>query len=85
MKVVLLMTALLFLGACTEFTAVKKAVATKGAEFSDDALVDAEWWVCYAASIGSVKRRYGATVERAETYKDFCHGDGDADVVAPSE
>ena len=79
------MTALLFLGACTEFTAVKKAVATKGAELSDDALVDAEWWVCYAASIGSVKRRYGATVERAETYKDFCHGDGDANVVKPSE
>lgn len=83
MKLVFLITALLFLGACTEFTATKKAVAVKGAELSDSALVDAEWWVCYAASIGSVKRRYGATVERADTYKDFCYGDGEANVVEP--
>ena len=55
----------------------------KGAEIADQALTDAEWAVCQAASVGSVKRRYGQTIKRADTYKDFCDGDGKANVIAP--
>ncbi len=62
---------------------VKTAVALKGASLSDDALVQAEWWVCSAATVGAVKRRYGQTWERADLYREFCDGSGSANVVAP--
>ena len=52
--------------------AVRSGIATKGAELADNALENAEWVVCFAASIGSVKRRYGVTPERAKEYSNFC-------------
>ena len=69
----------LLLGGCETTDAVKG----KGATFADRGLTEAEWLVCNAASIGSVKRRYGQTVERANTYKAFCDGDGLANVIVP--
>ena len=74
---------LLILGACSTVDTVKTAIAVKGAELSAQALVDAEWWVCRAASVGSVKDRYGASLERADLYRNFCDGNGQANVIAP--
>ena len=73
----------LFLGGCAAIDTARDVIKLKGAEIADQVLTDAEWSVCQAASIGSIKRRYGQTVERADTYKDFCHGDGRANVVSP--
>lgn len=75
--------ALLGLGACAQTSAMKSAIAVKGAELSDTGLQDAVWWTCKGASVGSVKRMYGQTLERATTYREFCEGSGDTNVIAP--
>ena len=70
---------LLLLSACSAVN----TIATKGAEISDTALTNAEWMMCKGASVGSVKRRYGVTLERANLYREFCDGSGEANVIAP--
>ena len=74
---------LLLLGACGAIDTARDVVKVKGAEIADEALTDAEWVVCYASSVGAIKRRYGRTIESAGAYKDFCDGDGKANVIAP--
>lgn len=71
------------LGACTQVGVAKKVVVVKGAEISDSALNDAEWWMCSAASVGSIKRRYGLSQDRADLYKEFCDGTTGANVIGP--
>ncbi len=73
----------LLLGGCTALDTARDVVKLKGAQAADQGLTDAEWLVCNAAPIGSIKRRYGQTVERADTYREFCDGDGQANVIAP--
>lgn len=73
------------LAGCAAVDTARDVVKVKGAEAADQALTGAEWVVCNAAPVGSVKRRYGQTMERADTYKDFCDGDGQANVIAPKE
>ncbi len=73
----------LFLIGCAQLGTVKKVVGIKGAQLNDQALIDAEWVVCKAASHGSVDRRYGQTVDRANLHKEFCHGEGAANTVGP--
>jgi len=73
----------LFLAGCgltPQGDAVRSGIATRGAEVADTALENAEWVVCYAASIGSIKRRYGVTAERAEAYANFCPAPSAGDV-----
>jgi hypothetical protein len=52
--------------------AVREGVATYGAQAMDEGLVNAEWFVCEAASVGSIKRRYGKTKTTADAYRGFC-------------
>ncbi len=73
----------LLLGACSTLDTAWDVVKLKGAQAADQGLLDAEWLVCKATPIGAIKRRYGQTVEAAETYRRFCDGDGQANVVAP--
>ena len=75
--------AFVFLASCETVDTARGVVKLKGAKLADDVLLDAEWLICKKASIGSIKRKYGQTVDRANTYNDFCDGDGDSDVVAP--
>ncbi len=79
---ILTIALLLILSGCASYQA---GIAAKGAEVADELLTTAEWQVCYAASVGSIKRRYGMTVERANLYKEFCSGAGAANVVGPIE
>ena len=52
----------------------------------DRALVDAEFVICDAASIGSIKRRYGVSDERAKAWRDLCEQSGaDKILVGPEE
>jgi hypothetical protein len=49
---------------------------TEGALAYDEGLANAEWFVCSAASIGSVQRRYGAAPDLAAAWRSLCLGDG---------
>lgn len=82
-KPIVLVSLLVLLGACSTFDTVKTTVKAKGAKVAVEVLTDAEWVVCRAAPVGAVKDRYGQTVERADTYKEFCEGDGKANVISP--
>ena len=73
----------LLLSSCATLDTARDVVKQKGAQAADTALLDAEWLVCKATPIGAVKRRYGQTMEAAETYRRFCDGDGKANVVSP--
>lgn len=75
-----LLVALPLLGACgftPEGDALRGAVAAKGAEAYDAGLDNATWFICNAASIGSINRRFGGD---PQTYLDFC---GAADKRVP--
>lgn len=83
LSVVGLLLGVISLGGCEAVDTAREVVKQKGAKIADGILTDAEWVLCKEASIGSIKRRYGKTVESANTYKDFCDGDGRANVVSP--
>ena len=81
MRIVSLIIALLVLGGCgltPQGNIVRDTVKTKGAEFFDGALENAEFTICSAASIGSVMRRYGGSVEKARAWRTLCMSDPDA-------
>ena len=46
-------------------------------------LVNAEFFVCQAASVGSVMRRYGASAEKAEAWRALCERDPEGEIVGP--
>ncbi len=47
-------------------------VREKGAQAYDEGLENAEWFICHAASIGSIRRRYGRDADMAAAYKRLC-------------
>lgn len=83
MKWFIIAIGLLAISGCANFDLGKQAVVAKATEWSDDALNDAIWWTCKGASVGSVQRKYGMSVDRASMYKVFCFGQGDANIVGP--
>lgn len=83
MKLMISVISALLLSSCATLDTARDVVKQKGAQASDALLLDAEWLVCKKSSIGAVKRRYGMTIETAETYRQFCDGDGKANVIAP--
>ncbi len=60
---------------------VRAAVAEKGAQAMDEGLVNAEWFICNAVSVGAVKRRYGKSRELADAYNALCDVDPAAAVI----
>ena len=80
---------ILLLGGCG-FTPygdfARGAVTEYGAQAMDEGLVNAEFFVCRAASVGSVVRRYGKSAETAEAWKTLCLSSADVDLFgAPAE
>ncbi len=78
----------LLLAACgftSQGDLVRKGIAEYGAQAMDEGLVNAEFFVCRAASVGSVIRRYGRSRETAEAWKTLCQGDADVDIIEPPE
>ena len=49
-------------------------MAAYSAGKSDNALKIAEWSLCNAASVGSIKRRYGQDEEKAKAWQKLCAG-----------
>lgn len=73
----------LLLAACGFTEAGDRArdvLAGEGARAYDEGLAKAEFFICRAASVGSVQRRYGRTPETAEAWRAICQGDGSAGV-----
>lgn len=58
----------------------RDVISVEGAKAMDEGLKNAEWGLCEAASIGSIKRRYGTSAERAKEYQDFCPDMGELDL-----
>ena len=50
----------------------------------DEGLASAEWFMCFGASVGSIKRRYGRTVELADAWRAICPSEAET-ILAPQE
>ena len=50
---------------------IRAAVKTCGAQAMDEGLNNAEWYICQAASIGAVRRRYGKP-GLSDAYRTLC-------------
>lgn len=72
MRWLVLALALTGCGLTPQGNAVRQGVATYGAQAMDEGLLNAEWFVCKAASVGSVQRRYGSSPEKAAAWKALC-------------
>ena len=44
--------------------AARSAVKELGAQAFDEGLENAEWFICSGASVGSIQRRYGTSMDR---------------------
>ena len=64
---------LLALPACAELNQARRVVALVGANAADQVLQTSVWVTCNEASVGSVRRAYGANSETARLYTDFCN------------
>jgi hypothetical protein len=76
--------AVVMLAGCgqTQFgSAARDAIAERGAVAYDSGLENAEWFMCQAASVGSVKRRYGVSKEKADAYNAVCSQEATENVV----
>jgi hypothetical protein len=65
--------------------ALRQGIATYGAQAADEGLVNAEWYLCSAAPVGSIKRRYAVSKQKADAYKELCGAGEDADVIGAPE
>ena len=63
--------------------AVRRAVAEGTARAGDTSLENAEWFLCEAAPVGAVKRRYGANGDMASAYAKLCDRGASAGIVTP--
>ncbi len=63
--------------------AVRRAVTEGTARAGDTGLENAEWFLCEAAPVGAVKRRYGADGDTASAYAKLCDRAASAGIVAP--
>lgn len=61
---------------------VRGQIAEQGAAAYDQGLADAEWFICNAASVGAVKRRYAVSEAKAESYRKLCE-QGEAPILTP--
>ncbi|MCH8197697.1 MAG: hypothetical protein IH904_06400 [Proteobacteria bacterium] len=78
--------ALLLLAGCgftPQGAAVRRALAEGTARAGDTGLENAEWFLCEAAPVGAVKRRYGADGDMASAYAKLCDRAASAGIVAP--
>ncbi len=62
------------------------AISNEGAQAYDKGLANSEWFLCQAASVGSIQRRYGRSADLAQAWRTLCLGDAEADILgAPAE
>ena len=67
----------LFLIGCGSFSQLRE----QGANVADQGLEGGVWTICYAASIGSIRRRFGTSADRAAAYELFCEAEWNLETV----
>ena len=70
----------LFMGACgftSRGDALRAAFAGTAAQAMDEGLINAEFFMCKAASVGSIQRRYGQSEDLADAWRTLCLPDRD--------
>lgn len=75
MRVAAALAATLAVGACgftPQGDLIRDTVKAKGAQAYDEGLENAEWFICYAASVGAVRRKYGRDAQTAAAYNAIC-------------
>lgn len=75
MKAIVAALLVLALAGCQGLTlsdTTRATVATEGARVADHALGDAAWFICYAATVGSIRRAYGESQEAWLAYNELC-------------
>ncbi len=77
--------ALMSCGFTDEGDIVRTAVSEKGAQAMDQGLTNAEWFICRAASVGAIRRRYGSDPVRAEAYRVLCSDDLEIRIITAPE
>jgi hypothetical protein len=71
----------LFLVACGTVAEFRDQAVLKGGEAYDEGLANAELFMCRAASVGSVQRRYGRSRDLSEAWKMLCLGNPEAGLL----
>lgn len=84
MRALAILALLLPLGACAQYDAATGAAKAAGASVYDRALVESEFVICQAASVGSVQRRYGQTDETAAAWRKLCSPPA-AELIGPPD
>ncbi len=70
-------------GLTPEGNALRNLAAQRGATVNDTGLDNAAWFICKAASVGSVQRRFGVSEEKAAAWRALCVTDAAASVIGP--
>ena len=83
------LAATLFVAGCgftSEGDAARAFVKQYGEQAFDEGLINSEWFICRAASIGSILRRYGKSADLAAAWRKLCLGDPEVTgLIAPVE
>lgn len=67
---------------CAEWDAARRSVGEYGSQAADRSVDDAKWFLCNAATVGSIKRKFGANQESADAYNTLCPREtGEAPVI----
>lgn len=67
-KSLLLLIVVLAVSACSQSSVIRAKVS----QGYDKALDTAEFTLCYAASIGSIRRKYGTSPDKMEAWRRLC-------------
>lgn len=70
--VLVLLVALSGCGVTREGTLIRDAVKTEGAKAYDEGMANAMWYICRAASVGSVLRWVGSDAVREAAWRGMC-------------
>jgi hypothetical protein len=78
---------LLFLLSNCGFTSqgnlIRDVTEARGAQAYDEGLVNAEWFLCEAASVGSIRRAYGGSQQSADAWRELCEGTDGVEIIGP--
>jgi hypothetical protein len=69
-----------FTSAGTAFTTMARKA---GQQAMDSGVVKATWFLCDAASVGAIQRRFGQSEDKADAWRSLCKVD-DTGIIAPS-
>ena len=73
MKFLVLLFALSACGFTPQGDLVRSTIKDKGAQAYDEGIENAEWFLCNAASVGSIRRKFGRDERMSAAYNTLCN------------